>query len=75
MNKYRTQRPLLVEATQCSKEMTLKTDAGERQIKPGDWIIRGEDNESYVVDAAFFQRTFEPIEWERTQEEGHLYGP
>jgi hypothetical protein len=73
MKTFRTCRPLLVEATQCDKYETILTDTGERQIHPGDWIIRGEDNECYVVDDAFFQRTFAPIPWQR-REEGRDYG-
>ena len=39
----------------------------------GDWIIEGENREHYVVDDAFFQRTFAPIPWEAS-EEGRHYG-
>jgi hypothetical protein len=73
MNTYRTHRPLLVEATQCVAPMTITTDVGRREIRPGDWIIQGEDNERYVVDDAFFQRTFAPVVWERNRE-GRDYG-
>lgn len=73
MKTFRTCRPLLVEATQCNLRGTILTDTGEREVLPGDWIIHGEDNECYVVDDAFFQRTFAPIDWERLPEERH-YG-
>ena len=73
MNTFRTRRPLLVEATQCKAPMTIVTDAGARQVKAGDWIIDGEDHERYVVDDAFFQRTFVPTAWERASE-GREYG-
>jgi hypothetical protein len=33
----------------------------------------GEDHEIYVVDDAFFQRTFAPLEWKR-EYEGKSYG-
>jgi hypothetical protein len=73
MNTFRTCRPLLVSATRCDAPRTIVSDVGERQVRPGDWIIHGEDNELYVVDDAFFQRTFAPVEWERTTE-GREYG-
>ena len=73
MKKYRTIRPLLVEATRCPSKRTIATDLGERVIQKGDWIVLGEDYEIYVVDDAFFQRTFAPIEWKR-EYEGKNYG-
>jgi hypothetical protein len=71
MNTYRTRRPLLVKATQCRQPASVITDLGERQVHPGDWIIEGEDHEQYVVDNAFFQRTFTPIPWKPLEEEKH----
>jgi hypothetical protein len=73
MNTFRTCRPLLVTAKQCDTARKIVSDLGERQVRPGDWIIHGEDNELYVVDDAFFQRTFAPVEWERSNE-GRNYG-
>jgi hypothetical protein len=54
---------LLVKATQCTQPASIITDLGARQVRPGDWIIEGENREHYVVDDAFFQRTFAPIPW------------
>lgn len=73
MNTFRTRRPLLVKAKQCSQPTSIFTDAGERQVHPGDWIIEGENHECYVVDNTFFQRTFSPIAWEPANE-GRHYG-
>ncbi|HEY4051678.1 MAG TPA: hypothetical protein VGM27_32885 [Acidobacteriaceae bacterium] len=73
MNTYRTRRPLLVKAIQCTQTVSAVTDLGKRQVRPGDWIIEGENHEQYVVDDAFFQRTFAPIPWEPV-EEGQDYG-
>jgi len=45
-------------------------------VQRGDWIVRGENGECYVVDDAFFQRTFAPLQtypWENN-EEGRCYG-
>jgi hypothetical protein len=71
MSAFRTCRPLLVDATQCTEAGTISTDLGFTNVKRGDWVVRGEDGESYVVDDEFFQRTFRPIQmypWERTEE-------
>jgi hypothetical protein len=73
MNTFRTRRPLLVKATQCTQAAFIVTDLGERRVRPGDWIIEGENHEHYVVDNAFFQRTFAPISWEPV-DEGKHYG-
>jgi hypothetical protein len=58
MGLFRTHRPLLVDANQCTMPMTIQTDRGLRQVQRGDWVVRGEGGECYVVDDAFFQRTF-----------------
>lgn len=76
MSTFRTCRPLLVDATQCTETRTIATDLGFSTVKAGDWIIRGEDGECYVVDDAFFQRTFTSIQiypWENANE-GRNYG-
>jgi hypothetical protein len=76
MSAFRTRRPLLVDATQCTETKTIATDLGFCNVKRGDWVIRGEDGECYVVDDAFFQRTFAPLQtypWE-SSEEGRSYG-
>jgi hypothetical protein len=73
MNTFRTRRPLLVKASQCTQAASIITDLGERKVRPGDWVIEGENHEHYVVDDAFFQRTFTPIPWEPV-EEGKDYG-
>jgi hypothetical protein len=71
MGTFRTCRPLLVDATQCKEDQTIATDLGFRHVKRGDWVVRGEDGECYVVDDAFFQRTFTSLQsypWESTTE-------
>ena len=73
MNTFRTRRPLLVNATQCTHATTILTDSGHRKALPGDWIIEGENHERYIVDNTFFQRTFAPIPWE-SPNEGRQYG-
>jgi hypothetical protein len=73
LKTFRTRRPLLVKARQCSHATILFTDVGERKVLPGDWIIEGENHECYVVDNAFFQRTFAPVSW-KAANEGRSYG-
>jgi len=60
MNTFRTRRPLLVHATQCTQPTTLFTNSGLRKAYPGDWIIEGKNHERYIVDNTFFQTTFAP---------------
>jgi hypothetical protein len=73
MNTFRTRRPLLINASQCTHDDWIVTDLGRRQVHAGDWIIKGENHEEYVVDDAFFQRTFVSIPWEPLGE-GKPYG-
>jgi hypothetical protein len=63
----------LVQARQCQQSTFLFTDAGRRTALPGDWIIQGENSELYIVDNAFFQRTFAPVPG-KPAEEGRNYG-
>lgn len=76
MGLFRTHRPLLVDANQCLTSMTIHTDRGLRHVRRGDWVVRGEGGECYVVDDAFFQRTFTRDETADTQmePEGRHYG-
>ena len=57
--------------------MTIQTDRGLRHVRRGDWVVRGEGGECYVVDDAFFQRTFTPDgtgEGTYLEAEGRHYG-
>ena len=75
MGLFRTQRPLLVDAEQFETTTTIETDEGPRDVHRGDWVVRGEAGELYVVDDAFFQRTFRPDGGDRAPvEEGRHYG-
>ena len=60
---------MIVDAVQCTEAKTIATDLGFINVKRGDWVICGEGGESYVVDDAFFQRTFVSVqEYLRTPE-------
>ena len=58
MGMYRTSRPLIVDAVQCAEAKTIPTDLGFINVKRGEWVICGEGGECYVVEDAFFRRTF-----------------
>ena len=59
---------MIVDAVQCTEAKTIATDLGFVNVKRGDWVICGEGSECYVVDDAFFQRTFIAVQ-------GHLRTP
>ena len=62
MGLFRIFRPTTVVARQCTKAETIATDLGFTNVNPGDWVIRGEGGESYILNDNFFQRTFKPVE-------------
>jgi hypothetical protein len=62
MGRYRISRSITVNATHCTKAETIATDLGFTNVKPGDWIINGEEGETYILSNEFFQRTFAPAE-------------
>jgi hypothetical protein len=77
MSTFRTLRPLIVDATQCDGSETIFTGAGSRNASKGDWLVKGENGEIYIVDNSFFQRTFTPLQTytrQRDNEEGRHYG-
>jgi hypothetical protein len=61
MSLFRAVQLLIVDATQCEHSKTVATDTGFFNASKGDWIVRGEGGETYVVDDAFFQRTYSPL--------------
>ena len=58
MGIYRIARSMVVDALQCNEEKTIATDMGFINVKKGDWVVCGESGETYIVDDAYFQRTF-----------------
>lgn len=58
MSAYRVARPVIVDAVQCAEAKTIVTDLGFVNVQQGEWIVSGEAGECYVVDDAFFRRTF-----------------
>jgi len=62
MGLFRLSRPITVDARQCTRSETIATDLGFTNAKTGDWVIGGENGESYILNNEFFQRTFAPVE-------------
>ncbi len=62
MGLFRISRPITVDARQSVKAETIATDLGFTNVNPGDWVIRGEGGESYILSNDFFQRTFAPVD-------------
>ena len=69
MGLFRIFRPITVDARQSTKAQTIATDLGFTNVNPGDWVIRGEGGESYILNDDFFQRTFKPVEKRRLSRE------
>src|ERR1700689_1119161 len=64
MSTFRTLRPLVVDATQCEQGKTIATDTGFCNVSKADWIVRGENGETYVLEDAFFVRVHAGEKWE-----------
>jgi hypothetical protein len=60
MDKYR-KRPVVVNAYQTNKQMTIRTLEGDMKAEPGDWIITGVNGEQYPCKPEIFDKTYEQI--------------
>jgi hypothetical protein len=70
MGTYRTSRPLIVNAVQAAETKTIATDLGFINVRQGEWVVRGEGGECYVVDDAFFRHIFVAVDGRRVPESG-----
>lgn len=70
MSTCRISRPLLVDAVQSAETKTIATDLGFINVRPGEWVICGEAGECYIVDDAFFRRTFVAVDGTQVSESG-----
>jgi hypothetical protein len=61
MSTFRTIRPLIVDAFQCESTGTLTAHSTLGTVLKGQWVVKGENGESYVVDDSFFKRTFQAL--------------
>ncbi len=73
MGMYRTSRPMIVDALQCTEAKTVATDLGFINAKCGEWIICGEGGECYIVDDGFFQRTFVSLQDDSRQDDSRIH--
>lgn len=63
MAKYR-KRPVVIEAIQITRKMTVETLEGVMTGNPNDWLITGVANEQYFCKPDIFEKTYELVEEE-----------
>lgn len=61
IKRYR-KKPIIVEAYQTEREMTIHTLEGTLKAAPGDYIITGVDGEQYPCKPDIFEKTYELYE-------------
>ena len=61
MAKFR-KRPVIIEAVQITRKMTVETLEGVMQGDPGDWLITGVAGEQYFCKPDIFEKTYEPAD-------------
>lgn len=59
MGKYR-KKPVVIEAVQITRPMTVETLEGTMRGNPGDWLITGVKGEQYFCRDDIFRQTYEP---------------
>ena len=58
--KYR-KKPVVIEAYQTDKVLTIHTLEGDMKASPGDWIITGVDGEQYPCKPDIFEKTYQRV--------------
>lgn len=61
MKKRFVKKPVVIEAYQTDKEMTIQTLEGPMHASVGDWIITGIRGEKYPCKPDVFDRTYEEV--------------
>lgn len=59
--KYR-KKPVIIEAYQTDKVLTIHTFEGDMIASKGDYIITGVDGEQYPCKPNVFEKLYEPVE-------------
>ena len=54
-------KPVIVEAYQTDKELSIETLEGTMKANKGDWIIRGVKGELYPCKPDVFEMTYEKV--------------
>jgi len=67
--KFR-KKPIVIDAYQTDVEMEIETLEGTMKASPGDWIITGVNGENYPCKPDIFEKTYDPVENERTDDDG-----
>ena len=60
MAKFR-KKPVVIEAIQITRKMTVETLEGIMTGNPGDWMITGIKGEQYFCKDDIFKATYEPV--------------
>ena len=60
MSRFR-KRPVIIEATQITRKMTVETLEGTMTGNPGDWLITGVQGEQYFCRDDIFRATYELV--------------
>jgi hypothetical protein len=63
MPKFK-KRPVVIEAVQITRPMTVETLEGVMRGEPTDWLITGVKGEQYFCRHDIFLRTYEPAQEE-----------
>jgi hypothetical protein len=61
MGLFRNFRSITVGARHCTNAGTIATDPEFSNVKRRDWVIRGKDGESHILNDDFFERAFASI--------------
>ena len=60
MPKFR-KKPVVIEAVQLTRQVTVHTLEGDVIGEVGDWLITGVDGEQYPCKLHIFEQTYEPV--------------
>ena len=61
MPKFR-KKPVVVEAVQLTRGITIWSLEGEISGKPGDWLVTGIKGEQYIVQQDIFPEIYDLVE-------------
>jgi len=77
MTRFRTVKPIIVEAMQLKEPLDVNNGKEITHAKPGDWIVRGPGGTYYTCSDTEFKCTYEHLVENRYAEsgsEGHECG-
>lgn len=61
MALYR-KKPVVIEAVQLTRAITVHTLEGDMKANVGDWLITGVNGEQYPCRDEIFKKTYEPVD-------------